>query len=202
MNQDDRSRTPPEAADGYNAGYAERLYESELRNRGLIPPSLADWLVVPEGVPAALEAGDERLRLAAIAGTLVESYRDYGHLAAELDPLGSPPPRHPMLDPGFHGVTREELSGLPASAVQLERLGATVGDVFDRLESVYCGTIGYELDHMENPAQRDWLIDYIESGRHRQPLPPERSRRLLERLTNVEGLEQILHRSYMGKKRF
>ncbi len=201
--------------DGYNAGYAERLYERALRERGLIPPSLADWASRATH-PTAESGGEmprlltsptevvvaEDLRLAAIAGALVEAYRAYGHLRAQLDPLGSQPPGHPLLSPEFHGIRREDLAQVPSSAVQLEHLGATVLEVLDRLEDIYCGPIGYELDQMENPAQRDWLVDYIESGRHRQPLTPERSRRILERLTRVEGLERFLHRTYLGKKRF
>jgi len=202
-------------ADGYNAGYAERLYESALRQRGLIPPSLADWARHP--APAAAEAPSagrlppptvtevvvaEDLRLAAIAGAVVEAYRAYGHLGATLDPLGTPPPRHPLLSPEFHGVRGEDLARIPSSAVHLERFGPTMAQVIDRLEEIYCGTIGYELDQLENPAQRDWLVDYIESGRHREALDPERARRVLERLTRVEGLEHFLHRSYLGKKRF
>ena len=217
----DRTPGPELAADGYNAGYADRLYERALRERGIIPPSLASEAAVrteataapeaaprsdtppvsPEGV-ASTEDLEAMLRLAAIGGALVESYRDFGHLGARLDPLGTPPPLHPMLSPEFHGVERGELASIPASAVQLERLGATVGDVLDRLEEVYCGAIGYELDHVENPAERDWLIDYIESGRHTQPLSATESRDLLNRLIQVEGLEHFLHRSYLGKKRF
>ncbi len=215
MTDDIQDDLESEGADGYNAGYAERLYEKEMRDRGLIPPSLAGWRTagrISDGPPRRLAPASissvtevvvaEDLRLAAISGALVEAYRAYGHLGATLDPLGAPPPRHPMLSPEFYGVRREELTQIPASAVQLERLGANVTDVLDRLEAIYCGQIGYELDQMENPAQRDWLVDYIESGRHRQPLHPERARRLLERLSRVEGLERFLHRSYLGKKRF
>ena len=203
-------------ADGYNAGYAEKLYEKEMRSRGLIPPSLADWAVPSGPVPArAAETPTapstptsteivvaEDLRLAAIAGAVVEAYRAYGHLGATLDPLGAPPPRHPLLSPEFHGVQSVELARIPSSAVHLERLGSSMADVISRLEETYCGTIGYELDQMENPAQRDWLVDYIESGRHREPMSDERAKRLLARLTRVEGLERFLHRSYLGKKRF
>ncbi|MCG8468741.1 MAG: 2-oxoglutarate dehydrogenase E1 component [Gemmatimonadetes bacterium] len=215
MSDERQAAVEQEGADGYNAGYAEGLYERALRDRGLIPPSLAGWrgpgragdpapdrLTSPPTPQVTEVVVAEDLRLAAIAGALVEAYRAYGHLGASLDPLGSPPPRHPMLAPEFYGVRREELAQIPASAVQLEKLGGTVAEVLDRLESIYCGRIGYELDQMENPAQRDWLVDYIESGRHRQPLHPERARRVLERLSRVEGFERFLHRSYLGKKRF
>jgi 2-oxoglutarate dehydrogenase E1 component len=204
-----------DSADGYNAGYAETLYESALRARGLIPPSLADWtqppatahpaprVAGPASVPSTTEVVvAEDLRLAAIAGAVVEAYRAYGHLGATIDPLGSTPPRHPLLSPEFHGARAEELARIPASAVNLERHGATMAEVIARLEDIYCGTIGYELDQMENPAHRDWLVDYIESGRHRTTMEPDRARRVLERLTRVEGLERFLHRSYLGKKRF
>jgi 2-oxoglutarate dehydrogenase E1 component len=204
------------SADGYNAGYAEKLYERDLRDRGLIPPSLAEWGTRPApiaptapritGAPTAPSTTEvvvaEDLRLAAIAGAVVEAYRAYGHLGATLDPLGATPPRHPLLSPEFHGARVEELARIPASAVHLEQHGATMAEVITRLEEVYCGTIGYEIDQVENPAQRDWLVDYIESGRHRTPLEPERARRVLGRLTRVEGLERFLHRSYLGKKRF
>ena len=205
------------AADGYNAGYAEELYERSLRDRGIIPPSLAGLggerpaapavegvraLVAPE-VAAATEVVDaDDIRIAAVAGGLVEAYRAYGHLGARLDPLGSPPPRHSLLSPEFLGTSREELARIPASALNLEHLGNTVADVLNRLEEIYCGPIGYELDQMETPAQRDWLAYYIESDSHRLPASPERERRTLEWLTRVEGLERFLHRTYMGKKRF
>ncbi|MFQ5889484.1 MAG: 2-oxoglutarate dehydrogenase E1 component [Gemmatimonadota bacterium] len=208
--------------DGYNAGYAELLYEQELREQGLIPPSLADWLGGSQGTaptdafrapvsaaPSAAVAAEiapaelaDRLRSAAIAGALVEAYREQGHLAARIDPLGSPPPGHPSLKPEFYGISEADLAALPAAVVGRETMGETVLDVVNRLREIYCGSIGYELDHMENPAQRDWLVDYIESPRHRHPLEDADAIRLLERLSEVEGLERFLHRSYLGQKRF
>ncbi len=198
-------------ADGYNAGYADRLYERALRERGVVPPSLADWSVDGERAertptratpPAEAVERAARLRSAAIAGALVQAFREHGHLAVQLDPLGSPPPGHPALETEFYGVGRSELETLPAESVGLERLGRTVGDVLGRLEEIYCRRIGYELDHVERPDQREWLVEYIESGRHWEPLDETAALALLERLTEVEGLERFLHRSYLGKKRF
>jgi 2-oxoglutarate dehydrogenase E1 component len=67
---------------------------------------------------------------------------------------------------------------------------------------IYCQRIGYEIDQLEDPAQREWLIDQIESGRHWEPLSAEDKQGLARRLTQVEGIERFLHRSYLGKKRF
>ncbi len=190
-----------ELADGYNVGYADQLRERRLRERGVVPPPLA----VPPGLgpPAPTLLADPRLlRAAAIAGKLVAAYREQGHLAVPLDPLGTPPPGHPTLALDFYGITEEELALVPAPALGLERLGRTALDVLESLWARYCGRIGYEIDHVEDPAQLEWLIDRIESGRHWPKLSVEGRRLLLQRLTEVEGLERFLHRSYLGAKRF
>jgi 2-oxoglutarate dehydrogenase E1 component len=201
-------------ADGYNAGYAEQLYERALRDRGVVPPSLAEWLDGAAGVPPAAASAvaappgldpaelETRLRTAAAAGALAESYRALGHLAVRLDPLGAPPPGHPALDPGYHGVSEADLAKVPAEAIGLARHGATAADAARRLREIYCGRIGYELDHMEDQAQWSWLLDYIESGRHLEPLDRDGKVHVLRILTEVEGLETFLQRSYLGQKRF
>ena len=204
------------AADGYNAGYAEQLYEKALRDRGFVPPSIADWISNGPGLPAAPAASPtpapasgldpetltERLRSAAAAGSLVESYRTLGHLAVPIDPLGSSPPGHPALDPGFHGVTESELEQIPAAAIGLERRGDTALDAIRSLRQIYCGRIGYELDHMDDPVQWNWLVEYIESGKHLDPVDRDGKVHLLRILTEVEGLETFLQRAYLGQKRF
>ena len=156
-------------ADGYNAGYADQMYERDLRRRGVVPPSLSDPSAngAPEapasGVP--VEAMAHLLRTAAAAGALIEDYRTHGHLLVPLDPLGSQPPGHPAVQLEFHGVTESDLAEVPAAALGLERLGATALDVVQSLQRVYCERIGYELDHMDDVDQWNWLVEYIESQR-------------------------------------
>ncbi|MBK5097902.1 MAG: 2-oxoglutarate dehydrogenase E1 component [Gemmatimonadetes bacterium] len=200
------------AADGYNAGYAEQLYEKELRDRGFVPPSIADWIADGPGLPVTPamppapgmdpETLTNLLRSAAAAGSLVESLRTVGHLAVPIDPLGSIPPGHPSLDPGFHGVTEAELAEIPAAAVGLDRHGDTALDAIHSLRQIYCGRIGYELDHMEDSVQWNWLVEYIESGTHLDPVDRDGKVHLLRILTEVEGLETFLQRAYLGQKRF
>lgn len=199
--------------DTYNAAYAQALFEQYLQNPASVDES---WRrVFASGAAAGVllgATGDARdgrfaateaqLRVARAAGELVDAYRLHGHRAAHLDPLGSTPPGHPMLDPEFHGITPAELTTVPASMLGLGAFAGTVADLVDWLKEVYTGSIGYEYEYLEDPESREWLREQIESGAHRQPLTGSEKRRLLERLTDVETLEQFIHRTYLGAKRF
>jgi len=208
--------TESNQADGYNAGYADQLLEKDLRDRGFVPPSLADLVVngaslpTPAALPSVPRAEQDvdpdtlthLLRSAAAAGALAEDYRTHGHLLVPVDPLGSRPPGHPAVRLAFHGVTEEDLADVPAAAIGLDRLGDTALDVVRSLHRIYCERIGYELDHMDDVAQWNWLVEYIEEERHLDPLPVDGQLRVLEVLTEVEGFERFLHRAYLGQKRF
>jgi len=211
-----------ELFDAYNVAYVQALFEQYLQNPAAVD---ARWRAFFEGgttgaalLPAqvaapvshtgtaaqpAEPASLTQLRAARAAGELVDAYRLHGHRAARLDPLGSEPPGHPMLEPEFHRITATELATVPPGFMHdLPAGAATMGEVLAWLRETYTGTIGYEFEHLQNPAHREWLREQIESGAHRTPLSAEEQQRLLARLTEVEALEQFLHRSYLGAKRF
>ena len=142
------------------------------------------------------------LRAVAHATSFIQAYRVHGHQLSTIDPLGSEPPGHPQLDPSFFGTSVEELRELPASLLFENGRDESLADVLQRLQQAYCGTIGYEFEHLEDPNVVRWLWDQVESGTHTRPLEPGDRVRLLQRLTEVESLEQLLHRSYLGQKRF
>ena len=78
----------------------------------------------------------------------------------------------------------------------------TLADALPRLRDTYCGTIAYEIEHISDHERRVWLRQAIESGRYRQPLAPDESARLLQRLTEVEGFERYLRKAFLGQKQF
>ena len=151
---------------------------------------------------ATLRAMQELLHLVARATSLVQAFRDHGHQLARIDPLGSDPPGHPQLDPSFFGTSMEQLEALPASTVFGDDGDERVPDYLKRLERAYCGSIGYQFEHLESPERVRWLWNQVESGAHAQPLTREEQVELLIRLARVEGLEQFLHRVYPGQVRF
>ncbi len=142
------------------------------------------------------------LKHVAAAMALVKAFRNFGHMAAHLDPLGSPPPGDPALDPGPLGLTPEIMARIPADVLRIYVPGRTLAEAYPKLQETYCGTIAYEVEHIGSHQERLWLRQVIESGEHRKPLAPEDRRKLLTRLTTVETLERFLHKAYLGQKRF
>jgi 2-oxoglutarate dehydrogenase E1 component len=165
-----------------------------------------DGAVVARPVPApAPPPVDETLLGAVAAGAaLVKAYRTHGHLAARLDPLGTDPVGDPALDPNtlVPRLTPELQARVPASVLRVHVEGETLADALPRVVATYCGTLAYEIEHISNHEERVWLRHAIESGRYRQPLSTDEKRALLRRLTQVEGLEHYLRRTFLGQKQF
>src|SRR5581483_9687626 len=74
--------------------------------------------------------------------------------------------------------------------------------VLPRLRETYSSTIAYEVEHISNTEQREWLRDVIESGKHKIALDAESKMELLRRLTRVEVFERYLRKTFLGQKTF
>jgi 2-oxoglutarate dehydrogenase E1 component len=187
-----------------------RLLENAERRGGngiAAPPEQPPAPAVPRAAPAAPEApaiDEELLGGVAAAMALVKAYRMHGHLGARLDPLGSEPPGDPALEPErlIPKLTPELQARIPARLLRTYVEGETLADALPRLVDTYCGTIAYEVEHISDHEERVWLREAIESGRYRAPLSADEKRRLLARLTEVEGLETYLRKAFLGQKQF
>jgi 2-oxoglutarate dehydrogenase E1 component len=158
----------------------------------------------PASAAPAAQTDETLYGAVAAAMALVKAHRTHGHLAARLDPLGSEPPGDPALEPSrlIPALTPELQARVPASVLRLYVPGETLAEALPALRETYCGTIAYELEHISEHEQRVWLRQAIESGRYRRQLSFDEKRRLLTRLTEVEGLELYLRRSFLGQKQF
>jgi multifunctional 2-oxoglutarate metabolism enzyme len=153
--------------------------------------------------PAAAPVADSSLLQAVQAATsLVKAHRMHGHLAARLDPLGSEPVGDPALEPATVGLNEELMRRIPAAVLRVAVPGDTFAEALPHLRQTYTGTIAYEIEHISDHEQRVWLRQAIESGTYRRQPEPEERRRLLERLAEVEALENYLHKAFLGKKQF
>ncbi len=186
------------------------FYESVFAAFGLDMRDAQVQPVAPRTPAPAAEAkprehtghADELLRAVAAGMALLSSYRRHGHLAATLDPLGTEPAGDPALDARTYGLTPSLMAAVPASVLRTKVPGDTLADVLPRLREAYSSTIAYEVEHIANIEQREWLRNYIESGRHRMPLSATQAVAVLARLTKVEAMERYLRKTYIGQKTF
>src|SRR5467141_3426346 len=88
-----------QGADGFYGSVFESLGLIGSREQGAVP-SAAPAGTAPRSPLAGAVAGGEELKHVAAAMALVKAIRNFGHMAARLDPLGSEPPGDPALDPG------------------------------------------------------------------------------------------------------
>jgi 2-oxoglutarate dehydrogenase E1 component len=203
---------------GPNAGYVLDLYDRYVLDPASVDPETRAFFQTwtppsPKVNGAAVAAAPQAQAQAAAtvdvehvlqAATYVQAIRALGHQAADISPIGDPTPDVTELPPEQFGLTAADLEALPASIVggPCAAGAANAREAIERLREVYCGTIGYEHDHVQNAAERAWLREAVESGRFRQPLTAEQQQALLQRLTEVEAFERFLHTTYLGAKRF
>ncbi len=160
------------------------------------PPALSG------GASASAPAGYDDLRAVAAGMALVKAYRNFGHMAARLDPLGGDPLGDPALDLVPLGLNATNMARIPAELMRIYVPGTTLAEALPHLAATYGGTIAYEVEHIASHEERVWLRHVIETGEHAPPLDADAQRNLLARLTRVEGLERFLHKAYLGQKRF
>jgi len=190
---------------GINAGYVAELYERYRQNPDSVDAAtrkvFESWIPAEQAQQGATGA---HIHVIVGAANLAECLRRYGHLAAQIDPLGSKPTGDPSLSPKAHGITDEDLKLLPASLVG-GAVAETAGNAFEAIEKlrrIYCSTTGFDIAQVFVPEEREWLREAAESGRYLPPMDAESARALLDRLTEVEAFEQFLHRIFPGKTRF
>ncbi len=196
---------------GPNLGYVLELYEKyredpesvDERTRELFEtwrpsqPSANGFAPAATGVAAEVEK-------VVGATKYIRHIRDFGHMAARLDPLGSEPPGDPTLDPTFYRVSEEDLETLPTLIVggPIAERTANAREAVEELKRLYCKTTGYDFGHVHDPEERFWLRESVESERFGGKMDDEVAKRLLKRLTRVDTFEKFLHRTFLGQKRF
>jgi 2-oxoglutarate dehydrogenase E1 component len=148
-----------------------------------------------------------QMRAATIASLralmLIRSYRVRGHLEAQLDPLGlQHPAPHAELDPTSYGFTEADMDRPIFIDHVLGLETATLREIMQILRKTYCGPIGVEFMHIQDPDQKSWIQRRIEGAPWHSFLDAAEKRTILHRLTEAEGFEAFCQKRYVTTKRF
>lgn len=133
--------------------------------------------------------------------SLIYRYRDLGHLLACTDPLNPCPLSHPYLELSAFGLTEDDLDTVFSNR-RLLTTSATLREILATMRETYCRYIGVEFMHIQDPEERQWLIDRMEPTRNRPDLTLDDRLRILLHLQEATLFEEFLHRKFIGQKRF
>lgn len=196
------------------AQYVDQLYQKYQQN----PDNVEEgWRLFFEGFSyaqsqnghAVSELSDSELSGESLAKefavlSIIHGFRDRGHLLSTTNPIRQRRDRKPRLDLEDYGLTESDLDLRFVAGKEIGRENATLREIIERLNEIYCGNIGFEYSHIEERSKRMWLRKMIESH------DPEKSygltandkKRILDKLNGAEVFERFLHTKYVGQKRF
>ncbi|MDR3491762.1 MAG: 2-oxoglutarate dehydrogenase E1 component [Gammaproteobacteria bacterium] len=136
---------------------------------------------------------------------LISAYRSFGHLQANLDPLGlSKKTDNPQLQLSYYGFTDADLKTVfdVGTLVVSNKSAATLQEIYDTLRKTYSSTIGIEYMHINQTDEVLWLQKRMEQVWLGFNPTKEEKLHLLDRLVVADGLEKYLGFKYVGQKRF
>ena len=178
---------------------AENGHASEI-NHGASNGSAGT--AVPVAARPAVSASGVDLSSEAKVAELIMAYRELGRLVADIDPLTPPLTTHPLLELSHFQLSSEDLQKTFTAGKLIGMGPAKLTDIISRLRETYSGQIGVEFTHIQDPAERGWLQQRMESSRNRENLDTETRKFILKRLSESEGFERFLHTRYVAQKRF
>lgn len=198
--------SPGTLLSGDNATWLEEYYQTWLRTPEQLPEDWRRFFLSPELTVQSV-SGDNNvsgatLKKQAAVIQLINAWRTQGHLRAKLDPLGlNPPADVPSLQPGFWGLSEEDLLQEFSVTFGAHTTQMPLKQLLNLLEQAWAGSQAYELAHLENRGEINWLLSRIESSNAPQADVQTCIARF-EKLMAAETLERYLHTRYVGQKRF
>ena len=134
---------------------------------------------------------------------LIKSYRNRGHLKANLDPLGMM--EHKTVEDlsiEFHGLSTSDLDEEFYTDTFTDATKLTLREIVKQLEASYCGNIAIECNHIFDSKERRWFQRKFESRLKDYSFREDEKINIYERLNSAEGLAKYLSAKYPGMKRF
>ena len=134
---------------------------------------------------------------------LIAAYRLWGHKFAKLDPLERQDVERPLeLSLLMHHL-ESELENEFFDDYDLSKAKKfKLKDIIANYEAIYCGSTGFEIGYVSELVENEWLRDFVEKEYLNFQLTVAEKKRILDKLTEAEGIEKFLHTKYVGQKRF
>ncbi|MEX0813063.1 MAG: 2-oxoglutarate dehydrogenase E1 component [Chitinophagales bacterium] len=183
--------------------YIESIYEDYQKDPDKVDP---EWARFFEGFEFAMARfGEDSQSLSPKelqVWSLIEAYRQRGHLEAKTNPIRERKDRHARLNIEEFGLDKNDLKNTFIAGKELGLSNPTLENIIEFLRKIYCKAIGIEYTYIEDVDVRNWIRDKFEKGSDVINLPVEKKKRILKKLNDTVVFENFLNTKYIGQKRF
>ncbi|MBQ0116287.1 MAG: 2-oxoglutarate dehydrogenase E1 component [Flavobacterium sp.] len=131
---------------------------------------------------------------------LIDAYRTHGHLLTKTNPLRDRQVEQPDLSIEKFGLTQADLTVRFEAAKQIFLPAATLQEILNKLQDVYCNHTGVEYKHIPNDTKVNWIANYFENNSNN--FSADKKINILEKLIQASAFENFFHTKYVGQKRF
>ncbi|RYZ25672.1 MAG: 2-oxoglutarate dehydrogenase E1 component, partial [Chitinophagaceae bacterium] len=133
--------------------------------------------------------------------SLINAYRNKGHLVADTNPIRKRKDRGANLDLKYFGLTEADLSVKFEAGKFIGLSNSSLQQIIDKLQKVYTTHVGLEYSYILKEDRVEWLRKEMEATFDKN-LPLDVRKRILLKLNQGVIFEKFLHTKYIGQKRF
>lgn len=202
---------------GVHSAFIDELYEQYLSSPDSIEPS---WRAFFQGYDFAREeysedeAQDyalglnhaqivEEIRKEFQVLSLIDAYRNRGHLFTATNPVRSRREYHPKLSLENFGLSQGDLNSPFQAAKEIGfEESKTLQQIIDRLEKVYCQSIGLEYMHLGDPERIQWVQKRLQVDENHPNYTNDEKKLIIKKLNEAVAFENFINRKFVGQKRF
>ncbi|MCB0398260.1 MAG: 2-oxoglutarate dehydrogenase E1 component [Winogradskyella sp.] len=196
-----------------HTAYFADLYDQYLKNPDAIEPSWRAFFQgydfgsenygmngeIVEGVSTQIP---EQLQKEFQVVKLIDGYRSRGHLFTKTNPVRARRTYEPTLEIENFGLSKSDLNTVFSAGEILGIGSATLQNIVDHLERIYCDSIGIEYMYIRKPEEIQWIQEKLNINDNHPQFSADQKKNILRKLNEAVSFENFLHTKYVGQKRF
>lgn len=179
----------------------EQMYVDYQQNPSKVDPEFRsffagfDFAVNHNGGASSISADEFKVY------DLIRAYRNKGHLIAKTNPLRPRKDRQANLELAHFGLQDADLDKTFVIGSAIGLPNASLREILERLQTWYCGQIGFEYAMVRNTDELQFLRERIENNARFQ-FSLNKKERIFRKLNQAVVFEKFLGTKYIGEKRF
>ncbi|WP_400075173.1 2-oxoglutarate dehydrogenase E1 component [Winogradskyella sp. R77965] len=196
-----------------HTAYFADLYDQYLKNPDSVEPSWRAFFQgydfgsesygmegeIVEGVSAQIP---EHIQKEFQVVKLIDGYRSRGHLFTKTNPVRARRKYAPTLEIENFGLSKSDLNSTFSAGEILGLNSATLQNIIDHLERIYCDSIGVEYMYIRKPEEIEWIQNKLNINDNHSIFTSDEKKYILKKLNQAVSFESFLHTKYVGQKRF